>query len=286
VEVRARVEQVLGRPVARVEPLEGGGYTPALRLRVHLDDSTTAFAKVATNDVTELMLAHEVAAYERLGRQPFAPAMVAAGDGMLVLEDLSHGRWPPPWEAGDVDRVLATMAEVAATPVDGLPRLVDSPLGHELRGLWASMDLGALAGLGVDGAWLDRHQPLLAEVEDGTALDGDDLVHLDLRSDNLCLLPGRVVLVDWNNASRGDARFDLVVWAPSLHLEGGPAPWDLLPDADPAQVALLTGYFADRAPRPQIADAPGVRPFQLAQLRVCLPWIRRLLDLDPPATES
>ena len=25
---------------------------------------------------------------------------------LLVLEDLRDGRWPPPWEPGDIDRVL------------------------------------------------------------------------------------------------------------------------------------------------------------------------------------
>lgn len=274
-----RLAGLVGRGVDRIEPIVGGGYTPALRLRAHLDDGSTVFVKVATNDVTAEMMALEVAAYERLGRQPFLPERVAADDGVLVLEDLSHGRWPPPWEHGDIDRVRTALETVAATRVDGLPRLGDA-LG-DLLPLWQGMDLDAVASVGVDRAWLEEVRPVLVDAASAAQLDGDDLVHVDLRSDNLCLLPDRVVLVDWNNAAVGNAAFDPVAWAPSLHLESGPAPWELLPDADPGLVAVLTGYFADRAPQPPIPDAPRVRPFQLAQLRVCLRWVSRLLGLPP-----
>jgi hypothetical protein len=42
---------------------------------------------------------------------------------------------------------------------------------------------------------------------------------------------------------------------------------------------MLTSYFAYCAPKPVIPNAPRVRDIQLAQLRVCLPWMCRLLDL-------
>jgi hypothetical protein len=40
---------------------------------------------------------------------------------------------------------------------------------------------------------------------------------------------------------------------------------------------MAAGYFAQRSPLPTIPDAPFVRPFQLAQLRVSLPWFARLV---------
>ncbi|HEX4903801.1 MAG TPA: hypothetical protein VFU93_00010 [Acidimicrobiales bacterium] len=46
-------------------------------------------------------------------------------------------------------------------------------------------------------------------------------------------------------------------------------------DASPEPLVL--GYFANRAPLPAIPDAPRVRPFQLAQLEVCVPWFARLV---------
>jgi hypothetical protein len=68
---------------------------------------------------------------------------------------------------------------------------------------------------------------------------------------------------------------------PSLRLEGGPEPDQLLPHAH-GFAALLAGFFGSRAGLPAPPTAPRVRPFQLAQLRVTLPWAARQLDLPPP----
>ena len=65
-------------------------------------------------------------------------------------------------------------------------------------------------------------------------------------------------------------------------MEGGGTVDELLPDADPAIVAWLAGFFASRAGLPPPAGAPKVRGFQRAQLDVVLPWACRLLDLPPP----
>ena len=276
----ADLSRLLGVGVERVEPVVGGGYTAAERLRLHLADGTTAFAKVATEPLSAEAIGQEIAALRVLGPQPFLPRLLAAGDGVLVLEDLGHARWPPPWATGDVDRVLATMAEVAATRVPGLPT-IEEHRPWVLR-QWRGVEVDPLVGLGVDRGWLARALPVLRAIDDAAAFDGDDLLHMDLRSDNLCLLPDRVVVVDWNGACRGPGDLDLVCWAPSLALEGGPHPWELLPDADVAHVSLIAGYFAQRSPLPPIPGLPRVRPFQQAQLRVALPWVARVLDLGEP----
>ena len=51
---------------------------------------------------------------------------------------------------------------------------------------------------------------------------GEAFLHLDVRSDNICIADGRAVLVDWNWASLGNPRVDLAFWLPSLSHEGGP----------------------------------------------------------------
>ena len=53
-------------------------------------------------------------------------------------------------------------------------------------------------------------------------------------------------------------------------------------ELEPEYAAWLLGFFAARAGLPPIPDAPGVRPIQLAQLEVVLPWACRLLALPPP----
>jgi len=111
-------------------------------------------------------------------------------------------------------------------------------------------------------------------------LDGDDLVHADVRSDNLCFAGERAILVDWNNACRGNGDLDTAFWAPSLCAEGGPAPEAVGP-AGAEWPALVSGYFAARAGLPLIPHAPRVRQVQLQQLQVALPWAQRTLGLPP-----
>jgi hypothetical protein len=75
---------------------------------------------------------------------------------------------------------------------------------------------------------------------------------------------------------------DVAVWLPSLRVEGGPEPWEVLPGAGEL-AAWLSGFFAARAglPPPPTA-APTVRALQRAQLEVALPWAARELGLPRP----
>lgn len=257
--------------VAVADLPDAGGYTPALRQLATLADGSTAFVKTPTNDVTRHMLLAEIAAYEAIGPQPFCARVLDASPERLVLEDLRHGHWPPPWRPGDIERVLDAMRTVAATRVPSLPTF-------DAVDMWTHVDVDAVARLGFDRDLVGRLTDAGRTIESSASFDGDALLHMDLRSDNLCLLDDRVVLVDWNNACRGQDGIDVVAWAPSLALEGGPNPWELLPDPALHHVAFVAGYFARNAPLPPIPDAPRVRPFQLAQLQVCLPWFARLLD--------
>jgi hypothetical protein len=92
---------------------------------------------------------------------------------------------------------------------------------------------------------------------------------------------GRAVLVDWNLACRGNGRFDIAFWLPSLRLEGGPEPWELLPGSG-TLAAAVAGFFASRAGLPPPAGAPTVRAFQRAQAEVALSWTARELGLTSP----
>ena len=113
-------------------------------------------------------------------------------------------------------------------------------------------------GLATDG-WLRQNAPALAEASEGAVLDGRFLAHLDVRSDNLCFRDGRAVLVDWNHAVVAPPDLDIAGWAPSLHAEGGPAPEEILPGAGPL-AAVISGYFAQRAGRPEDPHGPARAP--------------------------
>jgi Phosphotransferase enzyme family len=134
----------------------------------------------------------------------------------------------------------------------------------------------------VSEPWLASNLTALRQAAGRATLAGGSVVHLDVRSDNLCFRDGRALIVDWNWMSLGNPAFDAQFWLPSLVLEGGVPPIDLEPD----YAAWMLGYFAARAGLPSIPDAPDVRPIQLAQLKVLLPWVCRLLGIEPPDDDS
>ena len=111
--------------------------------------------------------------------------------------------------------------------------------------------------------------PALRAAADRASWDGTAFLHLDLRSDNLCLLGQRVVLVDRNWAVRGPAEPDLARWLPSLRRDGGPLP-ELVAPGLGGYAAAIASYFAVNAALPPVPDSPMLRDFQLDQLLISL----------------
>ena len=260
------------------------GYTPAQRWIVALADGSSAFAKIAVDPLTADGLRTEQRVYAAL-QGDFMPRVRGWDDGerpLLLLEDLSGCRWPPPWDATAVDRVLAALASLrAADPGDALPPLsaADRGLGGSWRRVAAAPAEFLSLGL-ASGRWLRSSAPPLIDAEESAGLDGPYPTHWDVRSDNLCLCAGRALLVDWNLAVLAHPDVDIAFWLPSLHAEGGPAPEDILPGAAPL-AAVVSGFFAERAGGPPVPMAPRVRSVQREQLGTALPWAVRVLGLAP-----
>jgi hypothetical protein len=94
-----------------------------------------------------------------------------------------------------------------------------------------------------------------------------------------------VVFVDWPHAAVGNPAFDAVAWAPSVVLEGGPAPEELLSRHRPSQradpesvtvlLAAITGFFVAGSFKPPPPGLPTLRAFQASQGAVALDWLRR-----------
>jgi hypothetical protein len=107
-----------------------------------------------------------------------------------------------------------------------------------------------------------------------------------VRSDNLLVTAGGVVFVDWPHACVGAPVFDLVAWAPSVELEGGPAPEELLAlsahgsAAEHSVIAPLVaafgGFLVGHSLQSAPPGLPTLRPFQAAQGAVALAWLERL----------
>jgi Phosphotransferase enzyme family len=282
---RAELAAAAGAAPLRWQPVAGGGYAEnTADWRVELEDARRVFVKHALDDLAAGWLRKEHHVYAAVSA-PFMPELMGWHDGdrpLLVLEDLGDAHWPPPWRDGDVEAALAALETVAATPPPPGLRALEEMRGRLNGWELVTEDPEPLLTTGLCSRdWLDSALPALREAAAGSDLTGGALVHFDVRSDNLCFHDGRVLLVDWNLACVGNPLVDIVGWLPSLRVEGGPEPWTIVSDSG-GLAALIAGYFGSRAGLPPPPTAPRVRPFQLAQAEVALPWAARELGLSFP----
>ena len=284
---KAEVEQAAGVSPVRWKQVGSGGYG---RVNAHwlveLEDGRSVFVKHALTDDAAGWLRTERLVLESV-QAPFAPTYHGAFDEgsctLIVIEDLSAASWPPPWSGDRIDAVLAALAALHATrPAEGLPTL-EGALERVIGWPAVVADRGPLLSTGLcSRSWLDEALPHLLEAATNAGVPGTELLHFDVRSDNLCFVGDRVVLVDWNLACVGNGHFDVAFWLPSLRLEGGPEPWEVLPNAG-GLAAAVAGFFAARAGLPPPAGAPTVREFQRAQAEVALQWAASELGLKLPS---
>ena len=279
-----RIADLMGAKPLRFQAARGG-YSTAYRGVVSFDNGQSAFVKAATDEMTADWLRTEHAVYRHLSTTPgadFLPNVLTWDDDgsrpILILEDLSGAHWPPPWEPGLVERVQDVLSRLKRVPP--MPDMVSLEAHRDDLCGWRKVaeDPQPFLSLGLcSPSWLEAALPTLTAAESGARLAGDDFLHLDVRSDNLCFTPDRTILVDWNWACVGNGEFDLAAWLPSLHSEGGPRPESLLPDA-PEMAAALSGFWASRAGLPR---SEAHQTVLLSQLRAALPWAARSLGLGP-----
>jgi Phosphotransferase enzyme family len=285
-----RIERALGwRPTSfRPATAERGTSATAARWIVADRDELgegrrSAFVKIGATIVTADWFRTEYRNYRSL-RGWFLPEVLGFDDDgerpVLALEDLSAADWPPPWTDKRVAAVLDALVAIRDTPPpDHLIRR-EGDGGADWRVV--ATEPAPFLGLGLcSPAWLDGALPALVAAASAAPLAGEALVHLDIRSDNLCFRDGRAIVIDWNHAELANPDLDVAFWLPSLHAEGGPPPDTILPDA-PALAAWVAGFFCARAGNAPILDAPHVRPLQIRQSRTALPWAARALELPPP----
>jgi Phosphotransferase enzyme family len=291
--LRAAVERRLGGRVvtAITQP---GGFSPGVAARLRLDDGRRAFVKAVGDINPDSPGIHRAEAGIAAALPPGTPAPRLLGcidaDGwvILMLEDI-EGRTPAiPWRPAELDRVLAAMTELAAALT---PAPIEAPaIAGRFRSLgrgWRELaDSGAAGVAGLD-PWAAAHLDELVALESGwdAAASGKSLVHADIRADNIILTPERVVFVDWPWAALAAPWFDLVVMLPSVAMQGGPQPEEILAGhpvtrgADPAAitavVGALAGMFVWLAGRPDPPGLPTLRAFQRAQGELALAWVRQ-----------
>ena len=274
------IQSLLGQKLVAWKPIHKGN-TPAHCGIAALENGETAFVKIATNAPTAAWLHTEHHLYTHLPPGVPRPTLLgwcAQPMPALALTDLSAAHWPPPWSEARIHAVLHTLKTLSTTPVHGLP-----PISAALATGWHTVasDPGSFLRLGlVTPSWLTAHISALQCAAQLAEIQGTHTLHLDVRSDNLCIVDGTACLVDWNHACQGAAPVDAAFWAPSLRAEGGPPPEDLLGHA-PGLAAVVSGFYAHRAGLSDIPHAPSVRPLQQTLLHAALPWVIRALQLPP-----
>jgi hypothetical protein len=279
-ELDERIARAVGSRPVRYTP-RAGGYSTADRFSVELADGRSVFVKsaAAPNLAEWLRREHEV--YKAL-EGSFIPRLEGWDDDgerpLLAIEDLSGADWSVHWDDRRVEAVREAVAEIAASaPPPNTPgaRVLHPTLWE--RWQIVADDPGPFLSAGIrDAAWLEGALPVLVAAVDSAPVEGDELCHLDVRSDNLCFRDGRAMLVDWNWASLASSDADIAAWAPSVTVEGGPPPWEILPGAGEL-AAFIAGVWAAVVGLPPPETAPTVRAIQRAQLAVALDWVDREL---------
>jgi hypothetical protein len=212
------------------------------------------------------------------------------GDWVALAFVAVDGRPPAhPWDPGQLQAAVRALGALHAALTPN-PVVGAQPAADRLRPLfggWAELAAMARPPEGLD-EWSGRNLGRLAALESGwpDALAGPTLLHCDVRSDNLLVTTSGVVFVDWPHACVGAPIFDLVAWAPSVVLEGGPEPEELLALHGPAAAvdrdvvavlaAAFSGFLVRHSVQPPPPGLPTLRAFQGAQGAVALAWLRRL----------
>lgn len=294
--LQVRVGELLGSPVVAAASQEAG-FSPGVAARVRCADGARAFVKAVSSEAnpsTPDMHRREARVTAALPAATGAPGLLGVVDEdpwvALVLEEVD-GRPPGrPWQDAELTAALALLdrlaVELTPSPVD----LEPAAALHAMDG-WATL---AAVGTALS-PWEDRHLDALVALERQwpAASEGTSLLHLDVRGDNMLVRPdGSVVLVDWPSAAVGSPVCDVAFLLPSVVLDGGPAPEQVLARsavgraADPGQVDVLVaafaGYLQHRRRQPPPPGLPTARAFQAAQGDVTLIWLADRLGWERP----
>ncbi len=292
--VRARIEERFG-PVVNAETMTGG-FSPGLAARLHLANGEIVFAKAvsgAQNEMAPRFHRREILVASQLPANAPVPRLLwswadddPAGWVVLVYENVV-GRPPAqPWEPAEFQSVVDALNELSR---DLTPSPVEAAaIGGRTNGLpIAGLNWWRVRNEGLvhPDPWVMENLDRLIVLEDRVPdiRPGTTLLHMDLRGDNMLITPNGVVIVDWPHAAIGPAWLDGVAFAPSVAMEGGPEPEELVQlldamrAADPTEltigIAEMAGFFTYHGLLPEVPNLPGLREFQEAQGVVARRWL-------------
>jgi aminoglycoside phosphotransferase (APT) family kinase protein len=300
--LRDSLEEHLRAQVVRADS-EPRGFSPGVAARIELSDGRRMFAKVVGRDANPDSPNFHRAEARILTQLPAtapAPRLLSVYDDgewvALFLREVD-GRTPRlPWTPSELRRTVQAIESLAEflTPAP-FPTLTFGERHGKLFTRWQEMAIAAkhhTDGLADIDPWARRRLPELVRLEKRlpTASSGNTLLHCDIRADNLLITKDRVFFADWPAACIGAKWIDLMIFLPSVAMQGGPQPWTIFdrsavaPDARADDVnsvlAAFTGFLLGDARKPPPPGLSTLRPFQRAQGVEALAWLKHRMDGD------
>ncbi|MGY1552074.1 hypothetical protein ACW5CM_09860 [Microbacterium sp. A588] len=290
--LRAESERILCAPISSATS-QAGGFSPGSADRLVAANGRRAFVKAIQRD-------HNPGAFELHARELVVmaalPATVDAPRLLgswrdddtigLIIEDID-GRHPgEPADGRDLVAILdafATLPVVTGTALEALPRAADEFVSE--RDSWKAL---AADSAGADlPNWVVASFDRLADAASGVceAVDGEHLLHLDVRADNVIIDPsGRAWLIDWPWAAVGARWVDGVPYLLDARLRGEPIDAEELLRTHPlfaettdaqvdAMLAGIVGRWFDQARLPAPPSMPTLRAFQRSEALAGVAWL-------------
>ena len=293
--VRRAIEERIGGSVAEVVT-QPGGFSPGLAARVRTTDGHRCFVKAVSeqaNPDSPRLHRREAEVVAALPREAAVPRLLWTydADGWVALgfEDVDGHTPAQPWRDDELTMVIVGLQQLheVLTPAPIASDTAAHRFATEIKG-WE--ELKALPDAGLD-PWATRNLDRLVELEARAplAVEGRTLLNFDIRADNVLIAGGKVFFVDWPWARIGAPFVEWLGFAPSVYMQGGPKPEELLrmvpldevdDVAIDAVIASLTGYFLGHSRRPPPQGIPTVRAFQAAQGEIALAWLRERTGWD------
>ena len=297
--LRDAFEAWAGSPVAEAVT-QPSGFSPGVAARMLLADGRRVFVKAVGPDINPDSAGihrREIRIISGMPEDVPAPRLLWSRDEgedgwvALAFEDIEGEHPRQPWDLRELDRVLEALVRLGErlTPCPLPAGVAPSAAETFPQDAWRTLrDEGGRRPPNLP-PWYRSNLDRLAELEAGVpeAVVGDTLVHYDIRADNILLSPDRVWFLDWPWACVGAAWVDVIVMAPSVTMQGGPPPEEVVaahpgcraadPESVTAVVAALAGAYTEWGSRPSPPGLPTLRPFQQAQASVARDWLLRRL---------
>jgi len=286
--VKRAIEERIGGSVVEAVT-QPGGFSPGLAARVRTGDGRRCFVKAVSelaNPDTPGMHRREAEVVAALPPEAAVPRLLwnydEGGWVAMGFEDVEGHTPAQPWRDDELRLVVDGLHRLhdvlTPTPIDSTT--AEDAFATQIKG-WSELK-ATRAPL---DAWAAHHLDRLVDLEAQApaAVTGDTLLNFDVRADNILIAGDEVFFVDWPWARIGAPFVEWLGFAPSVQMQGGPKPDDLLHmvpmdavdhDAIDAVIASLTGYFLAHSRRPPPPGIPTVRAFQAAQGTIALDWLR------------